>query len=135
MSGFDDAARAYVPYLFRLAQRSELRLVRPSRTCSDRCQGEEASRWIERAGPKAGAATVVFHSIVWQYMPPAEQAAVSAALRSHAARATRDAPFFWLRMEFNEAARQFELKLASWQGWDDRLLAVVHPHDEFALWR
>jgi hypothetical protein len=96
---------------------------------------EDASRWIGQAGPKAGAATVVFHSLVWQYMPPAEQVAVSTALRSHAANATRDAPFYWLRMELNEAARQFELRLTSWQGWADRLLAVVHPHGEFALWR
>lgn len=94
----------------------------------------QASHWVVQAGPMEGTATVVFHSIVWQYIPSAEQAEIFATLQRHAARATVDAPFFWLRMEFNEAARQFELLLWTGQTGKDRLLAVVHPHGEFVRW-
>jgi hypothetical protein len=98
-------------------------------------QADQAARWVGRAEPKGGSATVVFHSIVWQYIPPAEQADIFATLQAHSARATTDAPFFWLRMELNEAASQFELRLWTGQPEEDRLLAVVHPHGEFAFWQ
>ncbi|MCB4859418.1 DUF2332 domain-containing protein [Sphingobium sp. PNB] len=97
-------------------------------------EAENAARFVERAAPKTGFATVVFHSVVWQYILPVEQAQILATLESHAAAATADAPFFWLRMELNETARQFELRLWSGPG-HDRLLAVVHPHGEYAVWQ
>jgi hypothetical protein len=98
-------------------------------------EAQQAVLWVGQAKPKSGAATVVFHSIVWQYIPPAEQAEIFATLQAHAAQATPDAPFFWLRMELNEAARQFELKLWTGEFQEDRLLAIVHPHGEFAKWQ
>ncbi|CAN5234166.1 hypothetical protein BH10PSE13_BH10PSE13_01350 [soil metagenome] len=98
-------------------------------------QAEQAARWVGQAAPRSGSATVVFHSIVWQYIPPAEQAEIFATLQSHAARATANAPFFWLRMELNESSRQFELRLWTGDRHEDRLLAIVHPHGEFALWQ
>jgi hypothetical protein len=95
---------------------------------------QPASTWVGKARPKSGTATVVFHSIVWQYMPPAEQAAIHATLKAHASQASREAPFFWLRMELNEDVRQFQLTLRAWDKDEDQLLAVVHPHGEFASW-
>ena len=96
--------------------------------------GQEASAWVKQAGPAIGVATVVFHSVVWQYMPQGERAAVYAALLAHGRRATREAPFAWLRMELDEAARQFQLRLSLWPTGEERLLAIVHPHGEFARW-
>lgn len=93
-----------------------------------------AVQWIGRASPRAGAATVVFHSVMWQYMPPCEQNAVWQSLQAHMAAASTEAPFFWLRMEFNESNRKHELRLWSAPDGDDRLLATVHPHGEYANW-
>jgi hypothetical protein len=93
-----------------------------------------AARWIHRAGPRVGAATVVFHSIMWQYMPPDEQEAAWQAIRAHQSLATREAPFFWLRMEYDEGRRKHELRLWSAPDGGDRLLATVHPHGEHAFW-
>lgn len=95
---------------------------------------EAAAAWIGRAGPQRGAATVVFHSVMWQYMPAAEQAAVRETLQAHMDAASDDAPFFWLRMEFNEESRQHELRLWGAPRGEDRLLAKVHPHGAFAQW-
>jgi hypothetical protein len=91
-------------------------------------EAENAARFVQRAAPKTG------FSVVRQYILPVEQAQILATLESHAAAATADAPFFWLRMELNETARQFELRLWSGPG-HDRLLAVVHPHGEYAVWQ
>lgn len=96
-------------------------------------RAEHATKWIGRAQPRGGMATVVFHSVVWQYIPPAEQSAILATMKSHADQARTDAPFFWLRMELNEAEKRYELRLWTWQTGNDRLLAIVHPHGEFAI--
>ncbi len=105
-----------------------------AQTASIVVDARQAAQWVVQAAPKDGTATVVFHSIVWQYIPAAEQADIRATLERHAANATANAPFYWLRMELNETARQFEVRLWSWRSREDRLLAVVHPHGEFARW-
>ena len=96
---------------------------------------ESAVEWIGRAEPLSGVATVVFHSIVWQYIPPDEQALILERVKGHAERASAKAPFYWLRMEFNESEQRFELQLRTWRAGNDRLLAVVHPHGEYAVWQ
>jgi hypothetical protein len=106
-----------------------------ARTQPVKVQPKSAANFVMDATPQEGAATVVFHSVVWQYIPPAEQREIEDAMHAHTARATGDAPLYWLRMELNEAARQFELRL--WAGLTrrDRLLAIVHPHGEFSIWQ
>lgn len=60
-----------------------------------------AGDWAEDrlADLPAGAATVLYHSIVWQYLQPEEQRQVVEALDEAGARATDHAPVAWLRME------------------------------------
>ncbi len=88
-----------------------------------------------RAAPASGAATVLFHSVFWQYMPAESQAALSAAIEAHGAAAGPDAPFAWLRMEptpDNLAA--MEVRLTLWPGGEERRLAAVHPHGAWVEW-
>ena len=87
------------------------------------------------AAPQPGAATVLYHSVFWQYVPAQGQAALRAAVESHAAAATPGAPFAWLRMEpppDNMAG--MEVRLTLWPGGEDRLLAHVHPHGATVRW-
>lgn len=105
-----------------------------ARTAPVTVQAAQASDWVDRAAPIEGAASIVFHSIVWQYIPAAQQQAVLAKLHAHAARATKAAPFYWLRMELEEAPSQFELRLWDGRTGVDRRLALVHPHGAFASW-
>jgi hypothetical protein len=60
-----------------------------------------AGDWLaERlAEPADERATVVFHSIVMQYLPEAERERVEGLLRAAGARATPENPVAWLRME------------------------------------
>jgi hypothetical protein len=97
---------------------------------------EDAVTWTSaRAAPRAGAATVVYHSVFWQYMPTESQAALLAAIQAHGAAATAAAPFAWLRMEPppNDLANM-ELRLTLWPTGEEKLLARVHPHGAVVNW-
>jgi hypothetical protein len=101
-----------------------------------RVEAEDAVTWTaRRAAPQAGAATVLFHSIFWGYMPADSQAALRAAIAELGARSTAEAPFAWLRMEPdpNQLAT-IDLRLSLWPGGEDRLLATVHPHGASVEW-
>jgi hypothetical protein len=96
----------------------------------------DAADWTRaRAAPRTGALTVVYHSIFWQYVPPAGQAALQAAIEAHGASATPEAPFAWLRMEPTPPAiDNTEVRLTQWPGGETRTLAKVHPHGAWATW-
>ncbi len=96
----------------------------------------DAPVWAaEHAAPKAGAATVLYHSVFWQYVPPEGQAALRAAIEAHGAAATAQAPFAWLRMEPPpDHIASMEVRLTIWPGGEDRKLADVHPHGAEVRW-
>jgi hypothetical protein len=87
-----------------------------------------AAAWLDRqlAEPRPGVATVVFHSIVMQYLSPAERRQVEARIRAAGERATGEAPLAWLRME--PAGDLAELRLSTWPGGEERRLGVCGYH-------
>jgi hypothetical protein len=99
-------------------------------------EAADAADWATaRAAPRDGVATVIFHSIFWQYLPRETQAALRAAVAAHGAAATASAPLAWLRMEPPEgAAMPIELRLTLWPGGEDRRLAIVHAHGATVNW-
>jgi hypothetical protein len=86
--------------------------------------------WLARQldEPVPGRATVVFHSIVWQYLTDAERATAEAVLATAGNRATADAPLAWLRLEPSPDLTHTELRVTTWPGGEDRLLARGHYH-------
>ncbi len=78
--------------------------------------------------PTSGRATVVFHSVVWTYLSDAERAQVTDSIRSAGGRATNDAPLAWLRLEGEPDTPYTELRLTTWPGGDERLLATASWH-------
>jgi hypothetical protein len=94
-----------------------------------------ASAFLERelAEPVPGAATVVWHSLVWQYLPPQERAAVTDVLGRAAQRARPGAPLHRLSLEPTRDGR-FLVELTSWPGGDTRLLAVAQGHGPPVVW-
>jgi hypothetical protein len=83
-----------------------------------------AADWIETrlAEPAPGTATVVFHSIVMQYLPAEE--------RERFERAARTDRVAWLRMEPADEAAEVRLRLAG----EDRLIARAGYHGDFVEW-
>jgi hypothetical protein len=80
------------------------------------------------AGRRAGVATVVFHSVVEEYLPEHTRARFRDALREAGARATADAPLAWLRLEPLTSARHHGATLTLWPPGDERLLATSGAH-------
>jgi hypothetical protein len=75
--------------------------------------------WLpeQLASPAPGVTTVVFHSVVWQYLPEPTRDLVLATLDDAGSRATPDAPLAYLRLEPTPATYfPAELRLTLWPG-------------------
>jgi len=92
-----------------------------------------AAEWLEARLREAseGVATVVFHSIVMQYLPRPERAEVSALLEAAGRGAVPGAPLARLAME--PAGERAELRLTTWPGGEERLLGSVGYHGDPVL--
>lgn len=77
-------------------------------------------------------ATVVMHSVVMQYLPPEDVARLESRIVEAGAAATEFAPFGWLRFEPEDG--RFVVRLTTWPGGDDRVLATAHPHGTRVRW-
>src|SRR5207248_425262 len=78
--------------------RAALQVARSVPATIDRAS---AGGWLETAlaEPAAGVVTVVFHSVVLQYLSDDERPRVHDLIQAAGARATDDAPLAWLRLE------------------------------------
>lgn len=101
-----------------------------------RVEAEDAVAWTaSRAAPADGAVTVLFHSVFWQYLPAASQAALAATIESLGAAASAISPFAWLRMEpGRDDMATMEVRLTLWPDGQTRRLAHVHPHGAWVEW-
>lgn len=95
--------------------------------------GDWASERLATLTP--GVATVLYHSVFWQYLTDETKAHVRTAIDGAAAQATLDAPFAWLRMEAHESGDFAGLYLKSWPLAErTRLLAEVDFHGRWIRW-
>lgn len=85
-----------------------------------------------------GAWHVIYHSIMWQYLPKAAQEAGSALIAAAGKRASHDTPLAWLRMEGDgaapDAAPGAALTLTTWPNGESRTLARVDFHGRWVTW-
>ena len=82
-----------------------------------------------------GTARVLFHSIVWQYIPDEAQARIEAAMAEAAAAATADTPLAWVMLETNRETFAHELRVRYWpNGGEEVLLGQAHPHGAWVEW-
>lgn len=89
----------------------------------------------ELAARRPGEAFVLFHSIMWQYMPAETQAAIATSLAEAGARATAIDPIAWLRMEPAKLSDPMaSLTLTLWPGGETRLLARCDYHGRAIEW-
>ena len=97
----------------------------------------DAADWAEArlAEPQpAGTSRVVLHSIAFQYFPESAKARIAAALERAGAAATAEAPLAWLRYEHDQGDERITLRLRTWPGGEERLLAHCHPHGSRIRW-
>lgn len=88
--------------------------------------------------PGTGTARVMFHSIMWQYLPAATQARIETDFAAAASRATPETPLGWIALETDPATFRHELRVRLWDGAEHRgeehLLAHAHPHGAWVEW-
>jgi hypothetical protein len=91
----------------------------------DRANGAD---WVaERLAARVpGIATVVYHSIVIQYLDDASRDRLLATIADAGRHASARSPLAWLRME--PGGEQAEVWLTTWPGGEERLIATAGFH-------
>jgi hypothetical protein len=86
----------------------------------------------------SGTLTVLWHSIMWQYLSMTDQDAVSAGIEELGAKARPEAPFAHLTLEpgrrTSDSPVEFLVRARCWPGGDDRLLGACSPHGPPVTW-
>jgi hypothetical protein len=97
---------------------------------------EDALVWLRRKLKDRGerAATVIYHSSVWFYMPKEEREAITALIEETGRAATTDNPLAWLSFEPHDYSGADMLILSLWPGYKKKLLAKAHPHGAWVEW-
>jgi hypothetical protein len=92
----------------------------------------DAADWVESRIPPEAAnrdgCRVLFHSLVWSYLPPATRERIAARVAACGAAASHARPFAWLRFEFDGSGSRTELVMSSWPGGETATLAISQPH-------
>lgn len=83
-----------------------------------------------------GVTRVLYHSIVWQYLPEAMRRSITLAMERAGSRANPDGPVAWIQLETNRVTFRHELTVRYWPGGDEPImLAEAHPHGAWVEWR
>jgi hypothetical protein len=97
-----------------------------------------AAAFLDSLDLVAGTTTVVWHSVMWQYLPAAEQNRVSQRIDELGALATADAGLARLSLEPRRPApgaeHVFQVRLQVWPGGSERLLGSAAPHGIPTTW-
>ncbi len=89
------------------------------------------------ARPQApGVTRVLFHTVMWQYLPQQTRAEIITAMEAAGAQATPDRPLAWVSVETNRQTFRHEIKLRYWPGGDTQVqLGEAHPHGAWVEWQ
>ena len=106
--------------------------------CGTKVEKADAAEWVERhfATPgMAGHTRVLFHTIVWQYLPRETQARIEEVMEAAAREASQDAPLAWLSMEADEKdPSSASLRLRLWPAGEDVELGRTDFHGRWTRW-
>lgn len=88
----------------------------------------DAAVWLEHqlAVRPDDATTIVFHSIVWQYLPRSTKERMRGLLVKHGSTTTRTRPLAWVRME--PAGVVADVRITMWPDASERCVAVTSYH-------
>ncbi len=100
---------------------------------------KDAGEFVEErleARQQAGCTRVIYHSVMWQYLPAATRRSITVAMETFGARATAERPLAWVRLETNRATFRHELSVRFWPGGESAAtLSEAHPHGAWVEWR
>ncbi len=101
-----------------------------------RVDAADALSWSQDAlsTQRLGCATVLYHSVMWQYLPEPTRNGLRGLIEATGSHATRQAPLAWLAFEPPAADAHMLLTLTLWPGGERRVLAEAHPHGKWVRW-
>jgi hypothetical protein len=94
---------------------------------------EDAVSFLRGLELSEGHLTVIWHSVMWQYLSPADQEAADSVIASLGARATDSAPLARLTLE-QGGDSLFPVVLQVWPGGEARTLGHATPHGASMIW-
>jgi len=91
-------------------------------------QRADAGDWLADNLPARapGTATIVFHSIVWQYLPRPTKERLREVLKHQGSSATSQRPIAWVRLE--PAGTHADVRVTTWPGGLERTVALSSYH-------
>ena len=100
---------------------------------------EDAADWVEAKLAKPqdpGTARLLYHTVVWQYLPEKVKARITAAIEAAGAAATRDKPLAWFRFENDQGAAGDGglMDMRVWPGGETRVLGRADFHGRWVRW-
>lgn len=99
----------------------------------------DAGEWVARQLAilqESGVTRVLFHTIVWQYIPAATRAQITRAMEQAGTTATPERPLAWVTVETNRQTFRHELRARYWPGGEEPvLLGEAHAHGAWVEWR
>ena len=97
-----------------------------------------AADFLDRVELREGTTTVVWHSVMWQYLDPAERTRADARLAELGSQASDRAGFAHLALEPRrrtpEAAHEVLVVLTTWPGGVEQVLGRAEPHGLPTTW-
>ncbi len=140
-AGTDDgrlALRAYV-WPDQDARHQRLRAALDlAATHPPQVHAQGAGDFVEGLTLQPGKLTVLWHSIMWQYLPPAEQQRITAKVNALGMTATEESPFAHIRLEPQrrgaDERHQFLVTVTSWPYGQTQDLGVAAPHGLPITW-
>jgi hypothetical protein len=82
-----------------------------------------------------GVTRVLYHSVMWQYLPETTRRSITTAMEQAGTRATAEKPLAWMRLETNRETFRHELTVRFWpDGAEPVMLAEAHPHGAWVEW-
>jgi hypothetical protein len=97
-----------------------------------------AADFVQSIELRPGTTTVLWHSVVWQYLPTDERTSVERRLADLGAGAGDAGRLAHLRLEPQrrtpDSEPEFLVRLQTWPGGQDRILGVAHPHGIPTTW-
>jgi hypothetical protein len=137
----DDGALTLTSYVWpdqaeRLARlRGALELAREVPAVVHR---QDAVSFVRGLDLAEGATTVLWHSVMWQYLTADDQAAADHTIVALGNRATHAAPFAHLYLEPTRRTpggeHEFLVVLTLWPGGERRVLGAAAPHGIPSVW-
>lgn len=96
----------------------------------------DAADWLDArlAAQPDGTAHVVYHTIVWQYLPAPTRQRIAASIAAAGARGGSDRPVAWLRLEADGRSPGAALTLTEWPSGTTRTLARADFHGHWVEW-